>query len=191
MINFSKKDFTQHQVRLFTKGPKFCPVEMGRKNDFYGGIKTFSKKLALQEKYFDANFTDNSLIRPQSKKNVTTTNTDLTDIISTINKITPNTKSTPDNLDQGERKALEEIKELCKTSLVIKKADKSNTLVVMEKNDYEQKLVLKDHLHTPTYERANDDANKHVFKNLVKLCDKTQVLSYKERKKCDTERRLE
>ena len=164
------------------KGPEFCLVEMGKKNDFYGGIKTFSKKLALQEKYFDANFTDNSLIRLQSKKNVTTKNTDLTDIISTINKITPNTKSTPDNLDQGERRALEEIKERCKTSLVIKKADKSNTLVVMERNDYEQKLVLKDHLHTPTYERANDDANKHVFKNLVKLCEKHRnCLTKKER----------
>ena len=59
----------------------------------------FSKKLALQEKYFDATFTDNSLIRPQSKKYVTTTNSDLSDIVSTINKLMKNL----DNLDQEER----------------------------------------------------------------------------------------
>ena len=154
------------------KGPKFCPVEKGRKNDFYGGIKTFSKKLALQEKYFDSTFTDNSLIRPQSKKYVTTTNSDLSDIISTINKLTPSTKNTPDNLSKEERKALEEIKDLCQKSIIIKKADKSNTMVLMEKDDYEQKLVLEDHLHTSTYERANDDANKQVFRDMVKFCEK-------------------
>ena len=133
--------------------------------------------MALQEIYFDATFTDNSLIRPQSKKYVTSKNSDLSDIISTINKLTPNTKNTPDNLNQEERKALEEIKDLCKTSVVIKKADKSNTLVIMEKDDYKQKLVLEDHLHTSTYERANDDANKQVFRDMVKFWEKkTQKL---------------
>ena len=103
------------------KGPKFCPVKKGRNSDFYGGIKTFSKKLVLQEKYFDASFTDKSLIRPQSKKYATTNNKDLSDIISTICKITPNVKNTPDNLNYEERKALEEIKKLCETSIIIKK----------------------------------------------------------------------
>ena len=154
------------------KGPKFCPVQKGSKSDFYGGIKTFSKKLVLQEKYFDASFTDKSLLRPQSKKYATTVNKDLSDIISTINKITPSTKDTPDNLDQEERRALEEIKKLCETSIVIKKADKSNTLVIMDKADYEHKLVLEDHLHTSTYEKAEDGANAEVYKKLHRLCEK-------------------
>ena len=59
-------------------------------------------------------------------------------------------KHTRDNLDIKEREALEEVKILCQTSIVIKKADKSNTLVIMEKEDYEQKLVLSGHLHTST-----------------------------------------
>ena len=152
------------------RGPKFCPVELGKNNDFYGGIKSFSKKLALQERYFDASFYDPSLVRPQSKKHVTTNNKDLSDIISMVNKITPTIKKTADNLEREERTALEEIKSLCETSLTIKKADKSNTLVVMEKDDYEGKLVLDGHLHTTTYEKAPDDANKEVYKKLVKLC---------------------
>ena len=152
------------------RGPKFCPVEKGKKTDFYGGVKTFTKKLALQEKFFDSDYTDTSLVRPQSKKYVTTTNNDLSEIIATINKITPSSKTTPDNLTREERLALNELKELCNTSVVVKKADKSNTLVVMEKTDYEQKLVLGDHLLTPTYEPSTDDANEKVFKDLGKFC---------------------
>ena len=64
------------------------------------------------------------------------------DIVSTINRITPSPKKTPDNLNKEERRALEELKTLCQTSLVIKKADKSNTLVIMDKDDYEKRLVL-------------------------------------------------
>ena len=178
-MNLSKRTLTRHQIRLLMRGPKFCPVEKGRKTDFYGGVKTFSKKLALQEKYFDANFTDNSLLRPQSKKRVTTSNKDLSDIISTINKITPNTKDTPDNLDREERKALEDLKKLCETSVVIKKADKSNTLVIIERDDYEKKLVLNDHLLTSTY----DNEYKQVYKDLIKLCDKhVKCITKNERK---------
>ena len=128
----------------------------------------------MQEKYFDANFDDNSLIRPQSKKYITTKNKHLYDIISVINKLTPNEKFTEDNLDKEERKALEEMKSLCDGSLVLKKADKSNTFVIMDSSDYKENLVLKGHLHTPTYEVANDDASHQVYKRLKKFCDKHQ-----------------
>ena len=75
------------------------------------------------------------------------------------------------------------MKDLCRTTLVIKKADKSNTLVVMEKDDYEQKLVLQGHLHTSTYEQAETDANKTVYKKLTQLCKKHQnCLTINERK---------
>ena len=42
----------------------------------------------------------------------------------------------------------------------------------MEKDDYEEKLVFDGHLNTPTYERAEDEANKKVYKKLVKLCER-------------------
>ena len=183
MINLSKTTLTQHQIRLLTRGPKFCPVETGRKADFHSGTKIFSKKLALQEKYFDASFDDESLIRQQSKKYITTKNKQLSEIISVINKLTPNEKFTADNLDKDERNALEEMKILCDNSLVLKKADKSNTFVIMEKSDYEETLVLKGHLHTSTYEVADNDANHQVYKNLTKLCDKHKIcLTTNERK---------
>ena len=130
MINLSQTIPSRPQIRLMTRGPKFCPVEKGRKTDFYGGTKLFSKKLILQERYFDAETNDPSLICPQSKKYITTKNKQLSEIISIVNKLTPNEKFTADNLDKEERKALEELKILCDSSLVLKKADKSNTLVL-------------------------------------------------------------
>ena len=139
--------------------------------------------MALQELYFDASFNDSSLIRPQSKKYVTTPNTQLKEIISIVNKLTPAEKFTADNLDADERSALEEMKSLCASSLVLKKADKSNTFVLMDKCDYENSLVLKGHLQTPTYETADADANQEVYKNLVKLCDEYEkCITVNERK---------
>ena len=119
------------------RGPKFFPVENGKSSDIYGNTKRFTKKSVLQKKYFDADFVVHSLIRPQSKKYVSSENKQLSDIFSTVNKINPNKKSTPDNLTRNERKASNELKDICGDSVVIKKADKSNTLVIMEKDDYE------------------------------------------------------
>ena len=172
MINLSKITFTDNQIRLLKRGPKFCPVYDAKETDFYEGKKIFTKKLAQQEKYFDVTNNDQSLIRPQSKKYTTTNNKVLSDIISTVGKLNPNPKKTFDNIDIEEKKAIEELKALCKTSIEIKKADKSNTLVIMDKTDYRDKLVMKGHLLTSTYEKAPNDANKTVFKGLEKLCSK-------------------
>ena len=85
-----------------------------------------------------------------------------------------------------ERKALEEMKILCHSSLVPKKADKSNTLVIMEKSDDGDKLVLKRHLLTSTYEIAEKEANHDVYKELTKY--QTSRLHYSKRTQGDTER---
>ena len=54
------------------------------------------------------------------------------------------------NLNIEERKALDELQTLNKTTIEIEKADKSNTFVIMDKDVYKEKLVLKGHLRTPT-----------------------------------------
>ena len=132
----------------------------------------FSKKLILQEQYFDKTFTDNSLVRMPSKKYVTTKNKELNNILTTINKLEPKSRTTEDNIDPEERRALAELISLTDTEIEIKKADKTNTFVVMDKETYKNTLVLQGHLHTPTYEQAPIDSNKKVFGALVKLCNK-------------------
>ena len=51
------------------------------------------------------------------------------------------------------------------------KADKSDTLIIMDKEAYRDR-ILKEHLHTATYEKAPAEANSKVFRELNKLCAK-------------------
>ena len=154
------------------KGPKFCATTKGSKSEFVSATRTFNKKLILQELFFDKSFEDQSLIRLPSKKYFTSHNKELNDIISTLGKLEPTSKASDDNIDKVERQALEELKVLTKTVIEIKKADKTNTFVVMDKQSYRDKLVLEGHLNTCTYERASGDSNKKVFGMLTKLCKK-------------------
>ena len=171
----SKRDFTQQQILLLTRGPKFCPSTRGNTSDFCGDTRTFTKKLIIRERFFDQSWNDESLIRAPSKKYITTYNKELTDIISFVNKINPQSKEHTDNLDKGEQEALRELVALSRSEIEIKKADKSNTLIIMDKEEYKNKLVLEGHLNTPTYERSDVKANERVYKDLVELCDKYEL----------------
>ena len=89
-----------------------------------------------------------------------------------MNKLCPTSVQMNKNITQGEKTAMEEIKKLTREKIEIKKADKSNTLVIIDKDIYKKKLILEDHLLTATYRKASDDSNKEVFKKLKKLVSK-------------------
>ena len=171
----SRRCLTQQQILLLTRGPKFCPSTRGNTSDFCGDTKIFTKKLIIRERFFDQSWKDESLIRAPSKKYITTNNKELTDIISFVNKINPQSKEHNDNLDKEEQVALKELVSLSRLEIEIKKADKSNTLVIMDKEEYKNKLILEGHLNTPTYERSDAEANERVYKDLIKLCDKYEL----------------
>ena len=85
------------------------------------------------------------------------------------------------NVTADERNALKDLKN--NKSIVIKKADKTNILVIMDAEFYKQKLVLQDHLNKPTYERTTEDADKKVFKRQAALVEKhKRCLTNKEAK---------
>ena len=67
------------------------------------------------------------------------------------------------NISSREKQTLEELKELSKTAIEIKKADKTDVWVIMDKEEYCEKSVLKEHLNTPTYQTAKNDVNKKVI----------------------------
>ena len=50
--------------------------------------------------------------------------------------------------------------------IVIKKADKGNVLLLMDKEFYRDKLVLQDHLYTSTYCPTHSSADKETFSYL-------------------------
>ena len=64
---------------------------------------------------------------------MTTFNSELTNIINTINKLCPTEIEMDSNITPEEETSLKEILRLSKENIEIKKADKSNTLVIMDK----------------------------------------------------------
>ena len=93
------------------------------------------------------------------------------EIINKIENIEPEKMATADNLTQEERKALKEIQE--NDSIIIKEADKGGALVIMDKEFYERKLIMEDHLNNPeTYIKVGDDTDKKTMKKLTKLIEK-------------------
>ena len=74
------------------------------------------------------------------------------------------------NLTKQERRALTQLQE--DQDLVIRKADKGNTLVLMDKDYYFNTLVLKHHLNTSTYQKVDSDSDNRVLNNLKLLINK-------------------
>ena len=62
----------------------------------------------------------------------TTTNGDLNDLISTVHKLEPVRIGMKNNLNDQEEQALKELKVLSRSSMEIKKDDKSDTWVIRE-----------------------------------------------------------
>ena len=79
-------------------------------------------------------------MRKPSKKHFSTANNDLKNIIGVLNRIEPIPIKNESNISRVEEKALEDLKKLTKDSLEIKKADKSDVWVIMDKEEYCEKL---------------------------------------------------
>ncbi len=153
------------------KGVKFCVTGSGNSFDFKGETRKFTRKLMLQEIFFDKTYNNDSLVRKPSKKYISTFNNELKDLINILHKIEPVRTQSETNLTEEEMIAYKELKDMAKTEIEIKKADKSDTWVIMDKETYKN-LILEEHLKSRTYEKANLNANAKVFSKLGKLTAK-------------------
>ena len=133
-------------------------------------LKDLTRKLKLKEKFFDDNFNDESIVKSKSNFNPQTYNSDLQKIIDSIEIMEPIQKNLLKNISKSEEKALRNL--ISDSSIIIKKADKGNTLILMDKDFYRDKLVLKDHLFTSTYCPTHFSADKEAFANLKILVKK-------------------
>ena len=87
--------------------------------------------MITHEKFFDKPFNDKSVVRLPSQKYISTDNHELANILNTINKLAPRKIETNSNISLEEENALKETITLTKVNIEIKKADKSNTLVII------------------------------------------------------------
>ena len=125
---------------------------------------------------------DDSLFRNKSNREFITSNKQLNTIINNIENLEPtNCKFDNDNLSFNERKALENLQN--NDQIVIKKADKGGSLVIMDTDYYNNHLVLQGHLKSNTYKVVTSDCDKIVMNNLTK-----HVHNYKE---CLTDKEID
>ena len=90
--------------------------------------------------------------------------------IEQIEQIELTISNVNDNLTKQEREALKELQE--DRDLVIRKADKGKTLVLMDKDYCCDTLVMKHHLSTNAYQKVDSNSDKRVFNNLKILIKK-------------------
>ena len=157
---------TKSQISLLTKGPKFCPKTNGSFLKVKADTKNFTRTIKLREKFFNSSIADDSLVKSKSIFPVHTELKELRDIIDEIENTDPVIiKRDDDNITQNERIALTELSKA--DDIIIKKADKGDTLVIMDKEFYRDKLVLQDHLLSDnTYTVTDPQADQKVYKKL-------------------------
>ena len=130
--------------------------------------KEFTRKLKLRERFWRIEHNNESLVKSKSNISVNTAAIpELSNISNILEQIEPIINDVNDNLTKQERKALKELQE--DQDLVITKADKGNTLVLMDKGYYCNTLVMKHHLNTSTYQKVDSNSDKRVFNNLKLL----------------------
>ena len=148
-------------ISLLTKGPKFCPTTKGNVFDIKSDTKEFTRKLNLRERFWGIKYDDESLVKSNSNLNVNTAILELSNISNILEQIEPSINDVNDNLTKQELRALKELQE--DQDLVIRKADKGNTLVVMDKDYCCNTLVMKHHLNTSTSQKVDSNSDKRVF----------------------------
>ena len=129
--------------------------------DIKSDTKEFTRKLNLRERFWGIKYDDESLVKSNSNLNVNTAILELSNISNILEQIEPSINDVNDNLTKQELRALKELQE--DQDLVIRKADKGNTLVVMDKDYCCNTLVMKHHLNTSTYQKVDSNSDKRVF----------------------------
>ena len=178
MINISKRQLTRSQISLLTKGPKFCPTKNGNFLQIKSDTSDFTRKLKLMEIFHEYTYEENSIVKEKSNFVPVSKDKHLNEIVSKIEHTDPPRTKCKDNIKTSERNALNELTSY--NDIVIKKADKGNTLVIMDAEFYRDKLVLHDHLLQPTYRKVKESEAKVTGKLKKLLKEHKDCLTTKE-----------
>ena len=114
-------------------------------------MKNFTRKLKIIDHFKDKRNNDGSILKKTSVKEFRSNNPWINNIAKKLESLEPENTDVDDNVTPAERRALQQLKD--DNQIIIKKADKTNIMVVMDRTFYRNKLVMKDHLETETYEK--------------------------------------
>ena len=170
-------------INLLSKGTKFCPTPKGNNLNLKSNLREFTRKLKCREKVWGIKFEDNNLLKSKTY-NPTNPSQELSNIVNSIENTEPTELVNENNLSKEERNALAELTN--NPNIVIQKADKVNTFVILDKEFYIEKLVRRGHLASNTYVKIDSNSDKKVFSKLNRLIDKHAKCLTKREHKCLT-----
>ena len=164
---------------------KFTPTTPGNYFDIKNDLEQFTRKLKIREVFWNSQDSDKSLVRQKSNKPINSKNEELKTIVRKIELLEPCETTVEDNLSTEERNALLELKN--NTNIIIKPADKGNSIVIMNVDFYHNKLVMTDHLNTDAYKKVEAKSDIKVKEKLDDLIEKhLQCLTKNEINYCKT-----
>ena len=172
IYNLSTKPLTDDEIDILNLGPKFVPHTPVDKIQLKTDILNFSRTLLLKASFFDkTDYIDESLIKPVSNFVPKITKfpvlksiiEDLELFANDLDSIEK--KPISDNLTKNQRLGLESLKS--RKDIIIFKADKGNSLVILDKDFYENKVMEK--LTPPTFVERPRNSDYFIILKLKRL----------------------
>lgn len=167
VLNLSRYNLSEHELSLLSKGLKFIPTPKSNnaKNVLLNDFEEFARKLRCKF-HFDTG--DNTTIHPFKTKSGYKPPFTCSELEEYIDKTKLELSSMEivkkkSNISESEKAAILSLKN--NSDIVIKKADKSNTIVIMNKNQYV--LEAQRQLQSKHYMQVSEP-------NMLKLHDSIQ-----------------
>jgi hypothetical protein len=164
---------------VLKRGLKFAPVPTTSNHvELTADIKSFSRRLRLNEFFFEKNYENESIFKkPSHFTPYPERDESLDQYCDFLQSLTDNLSSLPtekqkDNLTVFERSALKELKDLVDSHrIVIMPADKGGAVVILDANHYKQ--MIEDVFQDPDYfEDSAGNQMTVILGKIASLCKK-------------------
>eukprot|EP00795_Rhopilema_esculentum_P014500 gene14500-biopygen4278 len=138
VVNLSKKELSEDDVSLLSKGLKFCPTPKEiDKAELRADLEEFKRRMRLKWHFKDNNKTEKQLFKNRSNWQPPKNNLVLENYLSLVENevlsVSPEGKNFS-NLSPSELSSLDKLK--CDKDIIIKEADKGSAVVVWDRGDY-------------------------------------------------------
>ena len=169
ITNLSSRNLSKSEKNLLNKGLSFVPTptKLSTINQIDQSFNNFANRIATifylstidkTRKNTPHRKTNWIAPTPKNENILKYLNATKSEILKQIDKI--RTQKLTQNLNDGEKQALETLKN--DNTIIIKKADKGNSIVIMDRNSYEQKI----------YQHLNDNISYRKIQNNSEYTEK-------------------
>lgn len=175
LFNLSDQNLDRNEISLFSLSDNFVPVTKTGHEDKKIDVLRFTRKLLLAFHFFNSDFNDGSLVRPNSCFIPKTTSShvlkQVVEELEMFANTVPNNlekRHRDDNLTEEQRAAITTFKN--RKGVLYFVADKGSSVVILNEEFYRFKVL--EILNSPKYEKLTRNVDTFVISKLKILVDK-------------------